>query len=161
MLKKLFQEDQNDRIKVFGKNGTKNPSQKILQRLKRQDKTRIKIVHDLLNKKLIKSKFDLYYAAMILQHSTKSLDYRIANQLSEKSLKLGYKKAAWLYAATLDRFLMSQGKKQRFGTQYYLPKNKEKWKAYPIDPKTTDNMRKKYGVPTLKKIFEFEKELNK
>jgi len=88
---------------------------------------------------------------MVLQHSDKKEHYKLANKLCQKAIDLKEKRAKWLYAATLDRYLLASGAKyQKFGTQYVQVKGK--WKLFPINPKTTDVERKKYDVPTLGKL---------
>lgn len=106
------------------------------------------------------SRIDNYHAAMVLQHSDKTEHYKLANELCSKAMELGEEKAKWLYAATLDRYLLSSGNKfQKYGTQYQ--KNDHGlWELYPIDPMTTDEIRVQYDVPSLVKLKVREKDLN-
>jgi hypothetical protein len=57
---------------------------------------------------------------------------------------MGSRVTKWLYAATLDRLLISHGKLQKFGTQYQIIGGK---KVYaPTDKTVTDAEKKEYGV---------------
>jgi hypothetical protein len=62
-------------------------------------------------------------------------------------METGYSDALWIYAATLDRYLMSLGEPQKFGTQYTQMDGE--FKQYPVDPATTDAERARYNVPPL------------
>ena len=103
----------------------------------------------------INSADDLYHAAMIFQHGNCVEHYRLANQLAERAVSKGSKEAKWLYAATLDRYLMKQGKPQKFGTQFVkvgpggVVGGVGTWQLYPVDPTTTDEERAQYDVPPL------------
>ena len=55
---------------------------------------------------------------------------------------------AWIYAATLDRYLLSVAEKQKFGTQY-TSSDGCTFALEPYDPTTTDEARAEYGVPPL------------
>jgi hypothetical protein len=62
---------------------------------------------------------------------------------------MGSKVTRWLYAACLDRMLISQGKKQKFGTQYQLNSKTGRYVHFPTDTSITDKERRKYGVQPL------------
>jgi hypothetical protein len=102
---------------------------------------------------------DFYYAAFVFQHGNCPEHYKLANDLADQSVKLGYDEAKWIYAASLDRYLRSMGKPQKFGTQY----NSTDGCTYtldPVDPTTTDEERAEYDVPTLAKAEEQAKMLS-
>ena len=65
---------------------------------------------------------EMYYAAFIFQHGQASDDYLLAHIFATEAVVLGYTKAKWISAATLDRYLQSVGQKQVFGTQYLAEK---------------------------------------
>jgi hypothetical protein len=88
----------------------------------------------------------LYYAAFMFQHGNCPEHYDLAHQLAEYSLQRGFTRARWLYAATLDRALMSRGLRQKYGTQYVSYGNGP-LERYPCDPSTTDEERRQYDVP--------------
>lgn len=89
----------------------------------------------------------LYYAALIFQHGNCPEHYKLANRLAARALELDFD-ARWLYAATLDRYLLSKGEKQKFGTQYVVLDDC-RYVLEPVDPATTDAERARYDVPTL------------
>ena len=91
-------------------------------------------------------------AAMIFHHSPAIHHSGMAIQLAEKSFQLGYQKGKRLYAAAMDRLLMKQKRKQKFGTQFYQKNSNRQWVLWPISPSTTDRQRIEYHVPSLMKI---------
>ena len=105
IIHKLFLEDQEERRKLFGVNGGEKITKKEAQQLEKNDEKRRKKSLGLIKSGKIKTRADFYHASMIFQHGEKPEHYKLANQLANKSMKLGYKKAKWLYAATLDRYL--------------------------------------------------------
>ncbi len=60
---------------------------------------------------------DLYHAAMVFLHGEKADDWRRAHELALRSAELGHSHARWLAAAAYDRWLMMQGRPQKYGTQ--------------------------------------------
>lgn len=144
LIKTLFEKDQSDRKKI------KNTKQ-FMNWIVKKDLRRRKKLQELIRKKLLKTPRDYFMAAMIFQHGGTVQYVRKAKEFAKKAMEFGNRDARWLYAAAIDRILMMQNKKQKFGTQY-VQKN-GKWQPYPINPKTTDKERKKYNVPTLKKAL--------
>lgn len=61
---------------------------------------------------------EMYDAAFIFQHGQTPNDYLLAHIYATEAIVLGYTKAKWISAATLDRYLQSIGQKQVFGTQF-------------------------------------------
>jgi hypothetical protein len=122
-----------------------------------EDRERQKEILNYLQKGQINSAEDLYHAAMIFQHGNCAEHYKLANQLSEMAVSKGSSPAKWLYAATLDRYLMREGKPQKFGTQFVKvgPDGAvgggptSRWQLWEVDPATTDAERAKYDVPPL------------
>jgi hypothetical protein len=107
---------------------------------------RVKVL-DYIKNGEIHSGRNLIYAAFIFQHGDCSVHYQFANRLAQIAMDAGYSDARWIYAASLDRYLMSIGKLQKFGTQYTWIEGE--FKLYPVDPTTTDEERAKYNVPPL------------
>jgi hypothetical protein len=93
---------------------------------------------------------DYYHAAMILQHGRTAEDFDLAHQLSLKASELEPtdRAARWLAAATKDRYLMTLGKPQLYGTQFKRDPGGP-WYLYPVDPSITDEERAKWNVPPL------------
>ncbi|MBN1316021.1 MAG: hypothetical protein JXA42_11150 [Anaerolineales bacterium] len=109
---------------------------------------RIKVL-DYITSGQIHSAPNFYYAAFIFQHGDCSEHYLLANRLAQAAMETGYSDARWIYAASLDRYLMSQGEPQKFGTQYIRIEGE--FKLYPVDQTTTDEERAIYNVPPLDK----------
>ena len=93
---------------------------------------------------------DFVYSAYIFQHGDCPEHFLFANKLAQLALNANDPEARWIYAATLDRYLMSLGKLQKFGTQYTLVGSE--LVLYPVDPATTDEERAQYNVPALSDI---------
>jgi hypothetical protein len=77
------------------------------------------------------------------------------------ALAEGEKGARWLVAATEDRFLMSIGRKQRFGTQYEPGEKPGTFRLAPTDPGVTDELRAVVGAPSLAEAKATEGRFNK
>ena len=90
---------------------------------------------------------DYYHAAMVFQHGVELTDYWRARELALKAADMGYRQARWLAAAAYDRWLMNQGKPQKYGTQYRAIAGK--WALSDVDPETTDEERSRWDVPPL------------
>ena len=155
----LYLEDQRERKRVFGIHGTGSANGKDIQTLAQNDKKRLDELRTYLLSHKLRTGRDFYAAAMLLQHGITYAHYKKAHMCANISAKLGYKPAKWLSAATLDRYLKSIGRKQKYGTQFYLDK-KNNWKIWPYLKKTTDEERIKLDVEPLAKLFDFAKKLN-
>jgi hypothetical protein len=97
---------------------------------------------------------------MVLQHGPAPEDYLLAHELCVVAVGKGEKRAAWLAAASEDRFLMSVGRPQRFGTQFRGDAPGGKIRLYKVDPGVTDNLRRAFGVPPLADAKAREAKLN-
>lgn len=101
---------------------------------------------------------DYHHSALIFQHGESEEDFKKAHELAMKAVELGDDSARWLAAATLDRLLLTEGKAQKYGTQFKQNK-KGKWElAQPIDPTVTDDERKEWNVPPLKDALNYYKQ---
>lgn len=114
-LTKIFKEDQADRL-------AKSVDSDI-QNITLRDFKRRQEAQTLINQGTLKNSTDYYQAAMIFQHGDTSEDYKKANDLAKKGLEigeakggLGYESCKWIYAASLDRYLLSIEQKQKYGT---------------------------------------------
>jgi hypothetical protein len=108
--------------------------------------------------------FDFYYAAFVFQHGNCPDHYKLANELAEQAINLfeeGEEKerAKWIYAASLDRYLLSTGEVQKFGTQYTSADGCT-YALSPVDPATTDEERASYNVPSLAEAEKQAKEFS-
>ncbi len=115
----------------------------------KRDEERLKRTREIAAQGGLKSADDYFRAALVFQHSSETADYQQAHQWCLRALELDpdLPSARWLAAATEDRFLMDQGKPQRYGTQY--KKVEGKWILWEVDPAVTDEERAKWEVPTL------------
>lgn len=143
-LKKLYQEDQNQR-QAYDAGGASNAA------LVRGDKRRLARLQ-LLPTLDLSEAWNCHWAALLLHHSSKRRDYERSHRLAKKAVATGSQASRWLYAATLDRLLISAGKKQRFGTQFKYDERSERWFHYPTDRRTTDKQRAVYCVPPLAEL---------
>ncbi len=147
-LRRLYENDQALRQEGL------RPS--VLPRMVWADWRRRRRVKRLLKDGVLEAPEDYYHAAMILQHSLAVADYWQAHQLAMRAVELGYNQARWLAAATLDRWLMRQGKPQKYGTQYTMVGARwkvwawgKRYRLWDVDPVTSDTERAEWGVPAL------------
>ncbi|MGH9838722.1 MAG: hypothetical protein ACREEM_08060 [Blastocatellia bacterium] len=149
LLRELVKEDQDSRT---GKKVT------------RTDPERIKIVLAQIAQGALTVPEDKFNAALVLQHTglkycEKRLvgispdNYLLAHHLALSAFEAGYKDARQLVAATIDRYLYFTEGYQKYGTQQIFNQETEKDEWAPIDRKTSDSERAKYGVPPLDKLL--------
>lgn len=152
-LEDLYISDKEDRQKYEqGK-----LSQIDLQKCYKARMRRIRIILFTLDEKEI---WNCHHASYMILNSDNNYDYELAHEYAKKAIQMGSNVNKWLYAATLDRWLVSQGKKQRYGTQF--KKVKGKWQLLPVDETVTDIERENYGVPPLHAALEhFQKKYSK
>lgn len=139
-LAELFEEDQADR-RALG--ALLSPEELMDRDTQRRHET---LRH--INVPALHSEEDFYHAAMIFHHGLCSDHFKLAHGLATESMELGYEKAKWLYASTLDRYLRKIGHVQRFGTQYDQ-RGRCSYVLGRVDSATTDQDRKRFNVPTL------------
>jgi hypothetical protein len=90
---------------------------------------------------------DLYHAALLFQHGDLAEDAWWAYELARRAAEQGEARARWLAAAAYDRWLMYQGKPQKYGTQYVTDGIRHR--LWDVDPATTDAERATWDVPPL------------
>ena len=106
---------------------------------------------------------DYYHAAMIYQHGGDSLFYSKAYEMSSKAVELDstHKEAKWLSAASWDRYLISIGKPQWYGTQFTFNQEIGRYALGEIDTTRVDDVeRERMGVRTLKEARAYADSLN-
>ncbi|MFD0976187.1 tetratricopeptide repeat protein [Salinimicrobium gaetbulicola] len=129
-------------------------------RVSKRDSLRRVRVHQLLDSNKVVTSNDYKNAAMVFQHGKDSVDYGMAVKLMERSVALDSTANKWLLAAATDRYLLSIGEPQIYGTQYHR-KNGEPWKLAEMDTtKITDAERMEFGVETLAEQKEKVKRMN-
>ena len=149
LLRELAKEDQDSRR---GKE------------IARTDEERVQIVLSLIGQGVLKTPEDKFNAALVLDHTpftycekrlvSKSPDnYLLAHHLFQSAYAGGYRDARYLIAASIDRYLsMTQGY-QKYGTNRITNQETGKEEWVPIDRKTLDSERAKYGVLPLAELL--------
>jgi hypothetical protein len=89
----------------------------------------------------------LYHAAQFFQHGDEPEDAWHAYALAREATERGEERARWLTAAAYDRWLVYQGKPQKYGTQYVH--DGVRHRLWDVDPATTDAERAAWNVPPL------------
>jgi hypothetical protein len=115
-----------------------------------RDAARRAEVLDLLAAGQARTAADAYHAAMVLQHGRGPDDYALARDLAAEAAASGEPRARWLTAAATDRWLMSLGRPQRYGTQWVEAAGRTT--LYPVDPTTTDAERLSWDVAPLDEL---------
>jgi len=141
-LARIYQEDQSDRTMAPGHEIDWNV-------VSPRDEAREIRVKELLSRGSLKSGADYFHAAMVLQHAVTPDDYLLAHDLCVIAISKGEQQAKWLAAASLDRFLVSVGHQQRYGTQYGSTRIHQPMRLAPVDPTVPDSIRIELNVPTL------------
>jgi hypothetical protein len=135
-LQALYEEDQADR------------HGELPADLSERDQRRRHRVEQLLAEGTVVDPDDLFCAAMVLQHGADRAHFQRAHELAKRAAELGSTRLArWLAAATYDRWLMSGGLPQKYGTQYRFANGR--WVLHEVDPTTTDEERARWDVPSL------------
>jgi len=135
-LRELYEADQADR------RAETRPADII-----RRDHARRRRVADMLDAGEARTGEDFFHAALVFQHSDLLVDYWRAHELALRAAELGHRPGRWLAAAAHDRWLMRQGRLQKYGTQYTA--RGDAWELYQVDPATTDAKRAEWDVPPL------------
>jgi tetratricopeptide (TPR) repeat protein len=126
----------------------------------KRDSIREVRIYELLDSNKVQTSLDFHNAAMIFQHGGDSVAYGMAVKLMRKSIELDSTANKWLLAAAIDRYLLSKGEPQIYGTQYWKMKD-QPWELRQIDTtKITDTERIEYGVETLAQQREKVRRMN-
>ncbi len=119
----------------------------FVTRMVEADRQRRAAMRRLLDAGALHSAADYYAAAFVFQHGGTSDDYLLAHSLALAALAQGRKDAAWIAAATLDRYLQKIGQKQIYGTQF-ISRTATGATMEPYDPALLpDTLRAALGVP--------------
>ncbi len=125
----------------------------------RQESRREKVRQFIVEEKL-ESASDYLYAGAILASSPFEDDLIAAQMAGLKAAELGEDKGFRVAAEAIDRHAMHLGKPQRYGTQYYYEEVLQKWRLYPVDPRTSDEERRAMGVAPLSELMARTEKLN-
>jgi TPR repeat protein len=148
----LYLEDQEARSNplMIGTATYKHVRQKDAQR-----RTQILLLE---NAHQIKTRDDFFHAAMIMQHGITQEEFWKAYEFAKKAADLGHEDARWLAASAYDRWLMCQGKRQKYGTQ--INTDGKSWRLWPYEETTTDEERRHHNIPPLQALLDKVEELN-
>ena len=113
-----------------------------------QDAARRQRTRELLDAGVLKTGDEFYHAATVFQHGNEASDYMLAHTLAVVAASRGRSDAAWMAAATLDRYLQAVGHSQVYGTQYRTP-DRQNTTQEPYDRTLiSDALRRALGVAT-------------
>ena len=115
--------------------------------MRERDRQRRQRVSVMITDNQLHSAADYFHAARIFQHGDTPDDAWQAYKLARWGAELGEPRARWMAAAACDRWLMYQGRPQKYGTNYVSDGNRQR--LWDVDPKTTDAERAAWDVPTL------------
>lgn len=155
-LRELYVQDQRDRGVALADDGVsmlpkdqadKLPSYDWEKDVPKRDEGRREQARTLLAKPGHSGE-DYYYAAFLFQHGQEADDYLFAHILATEAVALGYGRAKWISAATLDRYLQQIGQKQVFGTQY-VGENYAYYLQHQHDPDVGDKFKALSSQQTL------------
>jgi hypothetical protein len=152
-VEELHAADQKDRERVYS-------SAKDLEALKERDLARRKELLELMGHGDVNTQNDLYRAAVVFLHGAEPKDFLTAHRLATVAAIQGHRPARWLSAASLDRFLMSIGLPQTYGTQFEHNEEENRYQLrLPIDDAAVLHFEKRFfGVPS---VMERLSQLNK
>jgi hypothetical protein len=143
-LEELYAADQADREKVYS-------SAEEVDALKQRDHDRRREVLDMMKLGNVNTSNDLYRAAVIFLHGAEPKEFLTAHRLAVMASINGHRPSRWLAAASLDRFLMSAGFPQTYGTQFEHSEDENRYQLrLPIDDTTVLHFEKRFfGVPPV------------
>ena len=119
-----------------------------------RDRARKARVRELLDQGQLKTGDDFYSAAFVLQHGDASNDFLLAHALAMAAQAKGRSDAAWIAAATLDRFLQKLDRPQIFGTQFVRAPGEPIGQGAYDRELISDSLREVLRVPVLEKQAE-------
>lgn len=149
----MFDEDQHECLNQ-PPDGT--PEYKALKDRNKQRRDKVKSIIK-SNEQL--SSDDYFNACIIFMHGDCLDDFWEAYNFGLKSTDLNHKTAKRFAAAAYDRWLMYQGKPQKFGLQY-VPDG-VRLRLWDVNPETKDEEREEWDVPPLQKLYEIAEEATK
>lgn len=139
ILKKLFDEDQADRPDdpAFIADIQTNPesAQTFLTNLRKNDALRRQKVIEILTQNPSLDADDFYHIAFIFQHGELLEDYMRAFMYSVKAVEAGCEPYISLVTQSFDRYAITKGSDQRYGTQSGSHPD-----GTPIEPRFADDL---------------------
>lgn len=143
-LDELYAADQKDREKVYS-------SAEEIEALKARDQERRRELVAMIGQGAVNTSNDLFHAAVLFLHGSEPKEFLSAHRLATIAAINGHRPSRWLAAATLDRFLMSIGLPQTYGTQFEHSDEDNTYQLrLPIDDTTVLHFEKRFfGVPPV------------
>jgi hypothetical protein len=136
----IYEDDQRVR-----QNGSLTPAD--WDAIGKADRLRRQRVAALLAAGALHTPDDYRKAAFVFQHGDRSDDYLLAHTLALIAVAKGDEGAAWIAAATLDRYLQAVRQPQIYGTQFLGAGAATTQKPY-NEQLISDALRTELGVPT-------------
>lgn len=149
LLQAIFLADQRDRTQLAqaGREDHEERRRRA-QAVAVADHARLDQVRELAAAGEIHDAEDHFCAAMIFQHGGELDDFWRAHEFARLASEMGHERARWLAAAAYDRWLMHQGKAQRYGT-HFIAMGGGALHLWEVEATTTDEDRAEWGVPPL------------
>ncbi len=143
-LDDLYAADQKDREMVYTTTAE-------VDTLKQRDADRRKELVEMIGQGGVNTSNDMYHAAVLFLHGAEPKEFLSAHRLSTMAAINGHRPSRWLAAASLDRFLMSIGLPQTYGTQFEHSEEDNRYQLrLPIDDTTVLHFEKRFfGVPPV------------
>jgi hypothetical protein len=94
-----------------------------------------------------------YDAALVLQHSRSPDHHKSAHAFARFAADHGHPAARWLAAASWDRWHVSRGLPQFFGTQLVRNAPTEPWCLVSMDPASTFEARDAWGMRPMAEMY--------
>lgn len=151
-LQQLVIADQLDR-----KENASTLIDKNWDKINKRDLARRKRVGEIFGEGCFKSSKDYLAAAFIYQHGDIPDHYYQTYIWAKRAAELGDENGKGMAALAIDRYLISIGKKQLFGSQFYIEKlkpNEECFCREAVEPSFPDSLRVAYSGITLKKRYD-------
>lgn len=128
------------------------------------DEVRRQRVLELLAEGMVITPMDKFNAGLVLQHtglhfcgdelqSMSAENYLLAHFLFKQAMEGGVKDAAYLVAASIDRYLSYTKGFQKYGTNRVIDQASGEEYLVPVDRGVTDEERAIYGVPALRELL--------
>ena len=143
-LDDLHAADQKDREKVY-------TSVQDVEELKARDSERRHELVEMIGQGGVNTSNDMYHAAVLFLHGTEPKEFLSSHRLATMAAINGHRPSRWLAAASLDRFLMSIGLPQTYGTQFEHNEEDNRYQLrLPIDDTTVLHFEKRFfDVPPV------------
>ena len=140
--------------------GQEDRASRTGKQVARSDQDRIKLVFGELAAGRVNTPEDKFNAALVLDHSPMTFrgdtlvavspdNYLLGHYLATDAFEAGYGDAKVLVAQTLDRYLSMTTGCQKYGTNRFINQATGAEELAPVDRKTSDQERARYGVPPL------------